>query len=265
MRRVATSLVLKQGRNTIAQQHFFKRVAISQEIVRPFTMTRSFSTMTMRFNEETANQQQQQQQEEKPASEANTQQASAQNKEVEELKEKLKAAEEKIKELDHKYKSSLAEAQNTRRIAKQDVDNEKKFAISKFAGNLLDVADNFERAIANVTEEDIKQIVDVVTSENSGASEELHRKARTLATIFQGIKMTENILHKTFEKFGVAKLENVVNSKFDPAFHDAIVKQPLKDGDDASKSNTVSHVLKSGYKINDRVLRPAQVVVVTDD
>lgn len=238
-------------------------------IMRPHPLRREFSSALHLLQENNNNNnntaQETKQNENGTTEQQQTTNDTTNNKEVQELKEKLQAMEAKAKEFENKYKSSLAEMQNVRRIAKTDVDNEKKFAIQKFASNLLDVADNFERATQNVSEDDVNQITDFLTAENSGASEELVRRARTLRSVFQGVKMTENILQKTFTSFGVERMDDVLGGPFDPAFHDAVVKQNLKEGDDKSKVNTVTHVLKTGYKIKDRVLRPAQVVVCVEE
>jgi molecular chaperone GrpE len=231
------------------------------------------------FRRNVWNQEQQQEQEErerkqeeeklqeKTAQEQDKQQSTEQTSEneIEQLKEKLKLAEEKAKEYENKYKASLAEMQNVRRIAKNDVENEKKYAITKFATNLLDVADNFERALHAITLKDVEKIVNFLTDEKVNADEELVKKARTLKTVFEGVQRTEVILHKIFASFGIEKMLDVEGSQFNPAVHDAVVKQTLKEGEDASKANSVTHVLKTGYLMKDRVLRPAQVVVVTHD
>jgi molecular chaperone GrpE len=75
-----------------------------------------------------------------------------------------------------------------------------------------------------------------------------------LKTLIEGIKMTEKSLQKTFLKHGVIKY-GTIGEVFDPDLHDALFAAP-----DASKtSGTVSQVLNNGYKLKDRVLRPAQV------
>eukprot|EP00428_Durinskia_dybowskii_P074325 CAMPEP_0170398960 /NCGR_PEP_ID=MMETSP0117_2-20130122/23703_1 /TAXON_ID=400756 /ORGANISM="Durinskia baltica, Strain CSIRO CS-38" /LENGTH=216 /DNA_ID=CAMNT_0010655597 /DNA_START=45 /DNA_END=695 /DNA_ORIENTATION=+ len=140
-----------------------------------------------------------------------------------------------IKELKNQVLRSLAEEENVRRIAKRDVDNAHAYANTSFAKSMLEVADDLERAIATVP------------------AEKRNSDDATLKALVEGIEMTDKNLKKIFLKFGVVKYGKV-DDPFDPNFHDALYQIP-----DASKPNTIGMVVKSGYKLKDRVIRAAQV------
>jgi molecular chaperone GrpE len=147
------------------------------------------------------------------------------------------------KEMRDKYLQSLAEMENTRRIAKEDVDKAKKFALNNFATSLLEVADNLNLAIISYSDK-INQIED-----------------KTLKNFLQGVVMTEKILMKVFAHHQIKPIEDPLHKKFDPQLHEAVIKEPNPD----LQNDTVSRILKRGYYIHDRVLRPTNVVVVEND
>ena len=132
---------------------------------------------------------------------------------------------------------SYAEEENVRRIAKRDVENARLYANTSFAKAMLDVADNLERALAAVPPEKKKGEDPILNS------------------LVEGIEMTEKNLQKIFGQFGIVKY-GADGDKFDPSLHDALFQQPAVDG---KESGVVSTVLKTGYKLKDRVIRAAQV------
>merc|ERR1712232_210566 len=136
---------------------------------------------------------------------------------------------------------SLAEQENTRRIAKRDVQNAKQYAIKSFSKALLDSADNLERALAAVPEEMRND------SENN----------QVLATLYEGIQMTEAGLNKAFEMNGLVKFGEI-GEVFDPTKHEALFEFPDPD----KEAGTIGQIMKPGFLLNDRVLRPAEVGVV---
>lgn len=143
-----------------------------------------------------------------------------------------------IKEMKDKVIRSYAEEENVRRIAKRDVENARAFANTSFAKSLLDVADDLERALSSVPQEKLAENI-------------------ALKSLYDGISMTEKQLHKVFHQFKVFKY-GTVGDKFDPELHDALFSMP-----DANKqTGTIAQVLKNGYKLNDRVIRAAQVGTV---
>jgi len=159
------------------------------------------------------------------------------------LEEKLGLTEKKVTELEDVIKSekdrvlrAYAEMENVRRIAKNDVTNAREYANQSFAKGLLDVADNLERALLSVDEQ------------NVGDDNPL------LKTLLEGVSMTDKELKKVFQKHGVSQYGSV-GDVFDPELHDALFQyaDPEKD------AGTIGQVIKTGFMYKDRVLRPAQV------
>lgn len=131
-----------------------------------------------------------------------------------------------------------ADMENLRRRTEREVRDARAFAIAKFAGDMLGVADNLRRALDHVTEE-----------QRETADE-------TLKTLLEGVELTERSMHASMERHGVRKLEPE-GQKFDPNFHQAMFEIPNAE----VPNNTVLQVVQAGYQIGDRVLRPAMVGV----
>lgn len=151
--------------------------------------------------------------------------------------EVMPSQEEIIKDLELKAQEhhdawlrAKAEAENIRRRAQQDIANAHKYAIEKFAGELVAVKDSLEAALA--------------ATENA-----------TVENYKSGVELTLKQLVSAFEKSGLGEI-NPVGEKFDPHRHQAI---GMVDSD--QEPNTVVNVLQKGYVIGDRVLRPALVMV----
>ena len=123
-----------------------------------------------------------------------------------------------------------AEMQNVRRRAEQDVEKAHKFALERFAGELLAVVDNLERALTAFAEEDTTQR--------------------------EGVELTLKSLLATLEKHGV-NLINPQGETFNPEHHQAITMLEVA----GAAPNAVVEVMQKGYSINGRLLRPAMVVV----
>ncbi|KAM0941609.1 putative GrpE nucleotide exchange factor [Dioscorea sansibarensis] len=165
---------------------------------------------------------------------------------VAEREELLKIKQKEIEKIQDKMLRTYAEMENVRDRTKREAENSKKFAIQNFAKHLLDVADNLGRASSVVKESFLK----IDSSKDSAGAIPL------LKTLLEGVDMTDKQLAEVFKKFGVEKFDPI-NERFDPNRHHAMFQVP-----DASKpSGTVAAVVKSGYMIYDRVLRPAEVGV----
>lgn len=155
--------------------------------------------------------------------------------------DRIAELEEAVKEAEGKYLRALAEQETLRIRTRRDVDDAKEFGIKKFAEDALDVADNLERALDQVPEH------------------ERDRGTAThpdLAVLYEGVKMTHDILLHVFERNGVRPFESL-DQAFDPDIHMAMVEIP----DPTRDAGVVAHVMKKGYKIGDRVLRAAEVGV----
>ena len=127
-----------------------------------------------------------------------------------------------------------AEIDNIRRRTEQDVEKAHKFALEKFAKDILNTIDNLERALAtpaNIEDESVK-------------------------ALFNGVELTLKELLATVARFGVEPV-GVVGEVFNPDLHQAISMQPME----GFETNQITTVLQKGYLLNGRVIRPAMVMV----
>lgn len=132
---------------------------------------------------------------------------------------------------------ALAEVENVRRRADRDVGDARQYAISRFASDVLGVADNIERALASVPAEARK-----------GES--------AIRTLIEGVELTGRELQNVLAKHGIRKL-TPVGERFDPNAHEALFEVP----DPSLPPGSVSQVVEPGYTIASRPLRPAKVGV----
>lgn len=147
--------------------------------------------------------------------------------------ELLRMAELKAAEHHDAWLRAKAETENVRRRAQDDIAKAYKFASEKFAGELLAVIDSLEAALA---------------SDN-----------QTAESLRAGVELTLRQLNSAFEKSNLVVV-NPLGEKFDPHKHQAISQMEAPDG--ATEPNHVISVLQKGYMLNERILRPAMVVVV---
>lgn len=122
-----------------------------------------------------------------------------------------------------------AEGENIRRRAMDDIDKARKFALEKFSNELLAVKDSLDAALL-IEATDVKSYKD-------------------------GVELTAKQLSSVFDKFNIAEI-NPAGEKFDPNKHQAISML-----ENSGEPNTVINVLQKGYTLNERVLRPALVMV----
>jgi molecular chaperone GrpE len=141
-------------------------------------------------------------------------------------------------ELKDRLLRTLAEVENVRRRGEREVNDTRVYAVAKFAGDMLGVADNMERALANIP------------------AEKLEAADGAIKTLVEGIELTEKEMLRTLEKHGVKKLDPK-GERFDPNFHQAMFEVP----DPSVPNGTVAQVVQVGYSIGSRVLRPAMVGV----
>ncbi|KAB2096088.1 hypothetical protein ES319_A01G085100v1 [Gossypium barbadense] len=165
---------------------------------------------------------------------------------VEEKDGLLEEKQKEIEQMKDKVVRTLAEMENVMARTRREADNSKKFAVQNFAKDLLDVADNLERASAHV-----KGSFSKIDESNDTAG-----AVPLLKTLLEGVEMTEKQLGEVFRKYGIEKF-NPTNEPFDPNMHNAVFQVP----DNSKPTGTVAHVLKAGYMLYDRVIRPAEVSV----
>jgi molecular chaperone GrpE len=132
---------------------------------------------------------------------------------------------------------AVAETENIRRRSEREKADANTYAVTKFARDLLNVADNLRRAMDSVPEG--------MQGEDS-----------PIASFVSGIEMTERELLSVFERHGITKVDPQ-GEKFDHNFHQAMSEVESPD----AESGTVLQVYQSGYVLKDRLLRPAMVVV----
>jgi len=133
---------------------------------------------------------------------------------------------------------ALADAENTRRRAEREREENRQYAVTGFARDMLNVADNFQRALDSLP---------------ADARADLPPQAKA---VIEGIEATERQLMGALERHGVKKIETA-GAKFDPHLHQAIAEVP----GDGRPAGTVVDVVQTGYVIADRLLRPAMVTV----
>jgi len=129
-----------------------------------------------------------------------------------------------------------AELENLRRRAKQDVENAHKYALEKFAQELLPVKDSLEMGLAAA----------------SGEAD----AAEAIKQLREGTELTLKMLSAAMEKSGIKEIDPV-GETFNPEQHQAMSMQESEE----HAPNTVIAVMQKGYQLNDRLIRPAMVVV----
>lgn len=132
---------------------------------------------------------------------------------------------------------AMADAENMRKRAEREIAEREKYAVSKFAKSLLDVADNLRRALDNVSQE-------ALAADPS------------LAKLVAGVELTERELLQAFERNGVVKVE-LAGKPFDPSIAQAVAQVDSPN----HAAGTVVQVFQPGYTLHGRILREAMVTV----
>jgi molecular chaperone GrpE len=151
--------------------------------------------------------------------------------EAEALRTALAAAEQALAGARDAQLRAMAELENVRKRAQRDSENAQRFALERFASELLAVRDSLELAV-----------------QSAGTAD-----ARSLA---EGLQATLQLLATGFERFSILRLDPL-GERFDPKLHEAVVAQESA----TAPPGTVLQVLQSGYQLNGRLLRPARVIV----
>jgi len=153
--------------------------------------------------------------------------------EIEQLREQLAAAEARAKENWERVLRTEAEKENARKRAERDAESARKRAVENFASELLAVRDSLELGLEAARQEDAD-----------------------LNKLIEGTELTERMLAQLMEKYSIEEI-NPVGEKFNPDLHQAMSMQEVED----QESNTVVSVMQKGYRLEDRLLRPALVMV----
>jgi molecular chaperone GrpE len=137
---------------------------------------------------------------------------------------------------------ALAEAENVRRRADREKSDASQYAVTKFARDMVSIADNFSRALA-------------------ACPPELRAAADPqIRAVLDGVEATDRQLMATLERYGVKPI-STEDGKFDPNLHQAIAEVPGK----GKPPGSIVDVVQMGYMIGDRLLRPAMVTVAKRD
>lgn len=152
---------------------------------------------------------------------------------IAELEAALLAKDAEVNEVKDAALRTRAEGENVRRRSEQEIDKARKYALNKFAEELLPVIDNLERAIE-------------MADKNNDATK----------AMMEGVELTLMTMTTTVGKFGL-KVIDPQGEAFNPEFHQAMAMQESAD----FAPNTVMAVMQKGYELNGRVIRPAMVMV----
>jgi molecular chaperone GrpE len=147
------------------------------------------------------------------------------------LQDALAAAETKALESRDLYMRALAEMENMRKRSARDIEQAHKYALEKFAQDLINVKDSLELGLQ--------------AGQSSNAE-----------GLLAGTEATLQLLTKAFERAGIVGIE-AQGQPFNPEWHEAMVTQESAD----QPANTVLQVVQKGYQLNGRLLRPARVIV----
>jgi len=153
--------------------------------------------------------------------------------EMGQLRAQLAEAETKASENWDRLLRLQAEMENQRKRAQNDVTKARKFALEGIVGDLLPVKDSLEMGLSAAQADDAKP-----------------------ESIIEGAELTLKMLAQVFDKNNIAEV-NPVDEKFDPEFHQAMSMQEIE----GKAPNTVASVMQKGYTLNERLVRPALVMV----
>jgi molecular chaperone GrpE len=158
-------------------------------------------------------------------------QAAAASPELESLREELAVTRALVEQLKDEKLRVFAELDNIRKRAQRDVEQAHRYALEKFAAELLPVKDSLDLGV-----------------ENAGKAD--------AAALAEGQAATQRLLAKAMEKAGITEL-NPVGEPFDANLHEAMAAQPSE----TAEPNSVLAVIQRGYTLNGRLLRAARVIV----
>lgn len=152
------------------------------------------------------------------------------------LEEKIKRLESEVAEAKDRHLRAVAEMENLRKRFERERADEKKYAITRFARDLTPVVDNFARALKAVTAE--------------------QRDNPSVRSLLDGVELTERELLAALERNGVKRIVPK-GEPFNPNFHQAVAEVPME----GAVPGSVIEVVEAGYVLEDRLLRPAMVVI----
>jgi molecular chaperone GrpE len=159
--------------------------------------------------------------------------AAGESTESDGLRASLAQAEENLRTQREQHLRAAAELDNVRKRAQRDIESAHRYALERFAAELLPVRDSLELGVRNGVQTDPQSVL-------------------------AGQQATLQLLERAFEKFSIKQIE-ASGQRFDPSLHEAVLMQEAPN----AAPNSVLQVVQSGYELNGRLLRPARVVVAT--
>jgi molecular chaperone GrpE len=154
------------------------------------------------------------------------------------VRDEVTALKAEAADLKDRLLRALAESENLRRRAEREKQDASQYAVTKFARDMLSVADNLKRALDAYPPET-----------RAGATPQVK-------AVLEGVEATERHLQSTLERHGV-KMIDTNGARFDPNLHQAIAEVPAE----GKPPGSIVNVVQTGYIIADRLLRPAMVTV----
>lgn len=171
-----------------------------------------------------------------PATEADFPDSACQVKNIHSPEDEMAALQSSLNQTKEQLLRALAEVENTNKRAARDREEASKYAVTQFAREILTVGDNLQRALSSLPPEQIEQ-------------------NDMIKNFIAGVEMTAQSLHQVLSRFHVISL-NPEGQSFEPQWHQAMMEV-----EHSSSPGTVVNVFQVGYKIHDRLLRPAMVSV----
>jgi molecular chaperone GrpE len=159
--------------------------------------------------------------------------------------------EQQVREANDRALRSHAELENYRKRSQRELADERRYAIVPFAKDLLAVVDNLERAIEAAN----KQINSLTPSASEGGAAST---STDITHLLDGVKLVATQLETILKEHGAVRIDTV-GTPFDPNFHQAIAQEASEE----HPAGSITRAAQSGYKLHDRVIRPAQVFVST--
>jgi molecular chaperone GrpE len=166
------------------------------------------------------------------------------------IDQKVADLEQQVREANDRALRSHAELENYRKRSQRELADERRYAIIPFARDLLTVVDNLERAIEASRTNTLAR-----SASEGNATSTPNDEA---ASLLDGVKMVADQLESVLKAHQCVRIETV-GVPFDPNFHQAIAQEPS----DEHPADTITRATQAGYKLHDRVIRPAQVFVST--
>ena len=145
-------------------------------------------------------------------------------------------------ELKDRVLRALAETENTRRIAAREKQDASQYAVTRFARDMVAIADNFARALAALP------------------ADKLQSADPAVRAVIEGVEATERQLIAALQTHGIKAIDTT-DGKFDPNLHQAIAEVP----GNGKPGGSIVDVVQTGYVIGDRLLRPSMVTVARKD